>query len=140
MVWATIFKLGGAIYLRCLYIGIFAVIADIQRNGLIKRIFRHYRKNMLSNRGSEKDVMKNNMLQNIKKFLRLFMIVEAGSFVGRALQIYTRYRKQPGYYALTEPWYMDVLHWGFVTGIIIAITAVAYWFVCRKIKKTEPEE
>lgn len=140
MVWATIFKLGGAIYLRCLYIGIFAVIADIQRNGLIKRIFRHYRKNMLSNRGSEEDVMKNNMLQNIKKFLRLFMIVEAGSFVGRALQIYTRYRKQPGYYALTEPWYMDVLYWGFVTGIIIAITAVAYWFVCRKIKKTEPEE
>ena len=140
MVWATIFKLGGVIYLRCLYIGIFAVIADIQRNGLIKRIFRRYRRNMLSNRGSEEDVMKNNMLQNIKKFLRLFMIVEAGSFVGRALQIYTRYRKQPGYYALTEPWYMDVLHWGFVTGIIIAITAVAYWFVCRKIKKTEPEE
>lgn len=140
MVWATIFKLGGAIYLRCLYIGIFAVIADIQRNGLIKRIFRHYRRNMLSNRGGEEDVMKNNMLQNIKKFLRLFMIVEAGSFVGRALQIYTRYRKQPGYYALTEPWYMDVLYWGFVTGIIIAITAVAYWFVCRKIKKTEPEE
>ena len=140
MVWATIFKLGGVIYLRCLYIGIFAVIADIQRNGLIKRIFRHYRRNMRSNRGSEEDVMKNNMLQNIKKFLRLFMIVEAGSFVGRALQIYTRYRKQPGYYALTEPWYMDVLHWGIVTGIIIAITAIVYWFVCRKIKKAESEE
>ena len=84
--------------------------------------------------------MESNVLQKVKKFLRLFIIVEAGSFVGRALQIYTRYRKQPGYYALTEPWYMDVLHWGFVTGITIIITAIVYWFVCRKIKKAESEE
>ena len=84
--------------------------------------------------------MESNVLQRVKKFLRLFIIVEAGSFVGRALQIYTRYRKQPGYYALTEPWYMDVLHWGIVTGIIVAITAIVYWFVCRKIKKAESEE
>lgn len=84
--------------------------------------------------------MKSSRLQSVKKFLRMFMIVEAGSFVGRALQIYTRYRKQPGYYALTEPWYVDVLHWGIVTGIVIVITAIAYWFVCRKIKKSESEE
>ena len=79
-------------------------------------------------------------LKNAKKYLRLFMIVEAGSFAGRALQIYTRYRKNPGYYALTEPWYIDVLHWGIVTSVVIVITAIAYWFVCRKIKKAESEE
>ena len=84
--------------------------------------------------------MKSSRLQSVKKFLRMFMIVEAGSFVGRALQIYTRYRKQPGYYALTEPWYMDVLHWGIMTGIVIVITAIVYWFVCRRIKKSESEE
>ncbi len=84
--------------------------------------------------------MESNKLLNVKKFLRLFMIVEAGSFVGRALQIYTRYKKQPSYYALTEPWYMDVLHWGIVTGVVIVITAIAYWFVCRGIKKAESEE
>ncbi len=84
--------------------------------------------------------MESSTLKNVKKYLRLFMIVEAGSFVGRALQIYTRYRKNPGYYALTEPWYMDVLHWGIVTGVVIMITAIAYWFVCRGIKKSESEE
>lgn len=84
--------------------------------------------------------MKSSRLQSVKKFLRMFMIVEAGSFVGRALQIYTRYRKQPGYYALTEPWYVDVLHWGIITGIVIVITAIAYWFVCHKFKKSESEE
>ena len=84
--------------------------------------------------------MESSTLKNVKKYLRLFMIVEAGSFVGRALQIYTRYRKNPGYYALTEPWYIDVLHWGIVTSVVIVITAIAYWFVCRKIKKAESEE
>ena len=78
--------------------------------------------------------MESNVLQRIKKFLRLFMIVEAGSFVGRALQIYIRYRKHPNYYVLTDPWYVDILEWGVVTGIVIVITAIAYYFVCRKIK------
>ena len=84
--------------------------------------------------------MKTEKLKYVRKYLGTFMIVEAGSFVGRALQIYTRYRKNPGYYALTEPWYVDVLHWGIVTGIVIVITAIVYWLVCRKIKKSEPEE
>ena len=84
--------------------------------------------------------MRKETLQHVRKFLMTFMIVEFGSFCGRALQIYTRYKKQPGYYALTEPWYVDVLHWGIITGIVIVITAIAYWFVCRKIKKSESEE
>ena len=84
--------------------------------------------------------MKNSSLQNAKNFLRTFMIVEAGSFSGRALQIYTRYKKHPEYYILTDPWYIDVLHWGIVTGIVIAITAIIYYFVCRKIRKLESEK
>ncbi len=83
--------------------------------------------------------MKSSGLQGVKKFLRMFMIVEAGSFVGRALQIYTRYKEHPEYYILTEPWYIDVLHWGVVTGMVIVITAIAYYFVCRKIKKLDRE-
>lgn len=39
-----------------------------------------------------------------------------------------------GYYVLTDPWYVDILEWGVVTGIVIVITAIAYYFVCRKIK------
>ena len=81
--------------------------------------------------------MANNGLQSVKKLLRIFMYVEAGSFVGRELQIYTRYRKHPNYYILTDPWYTDVLECGIVTGIIIAITAIVYYFVCRKLKKLE---
>lgn len=84
--------------------------------------------------------MKNSVLYNVKKYLKMFMIVEAGAFVGRALQIYTRYKKHPEYYALTEPWYIDVLHWGMVTGIIIVISALVYWFVCYRIKSVEAEE
>ena len=84
--------------------------------------------------------MKSGALHNIKKYLKVFMLVEAGSVVGRALQIYARYKKQPGYYALTEPWYIDVLHWGMVTGLIIVITALVYWFVCYRIKSVEAEE
>ena len=84
--------------------------------------------------------MKTEKLKYVRTYLGTFMIVEAGSFVGRALQIYTRYRKNPGYYALTGPWYMDVLYWGILTGITIVITAIVYWFVCHKIKKLELEE
>lgn len=78
--------------------------------------------------------MENSVLQSAKKFLKTLMIVEAGSFVGRALQIYIRYRKHPNYYVLTDPWYVDILEWGIVSGIVIVITAIAYYFVCRKIK------
>ena len=84
--------------------------------------------------------MKTEKLKYVRKYLGTFMIVEAGSFVGRALQIYTRYRKNPGYYALTEPWYMDILHWGSLTGMTIVITAIVYWFVCQRIKKAKSEE
>ena len=54
--------------------------------------------------------MKSGGLHSVKKYLKVFMFVEAGSFVGRALQIYTRYKKHPEYYAFTGPWYIDVLH------------------------------
>lgn len=74
-------------------------------------------------------------LQRAKDFLKTFMLVEAGGFVGRNLQIYMRYRKQPGYYALTDPWYIDVLESGVITVIIIVITAIIYWLVSRRIKK-----
>ena len=84
--------------------------------------------------------MKNSGSEGVKNFLRTFMIVEAGSFLGKALQIYIRYKKHPEYYILTDPWYIDVLHWGIVTGVVIAITAVIYYFVCRKIKKIESEK
>ena len=76
-------------------------------------------------------------LQRVKDFLKTFMLVEAGGFVGRSLQIYMRYRKQPGYYALTDPWYMDVLESGAITVIIIIATALIYWFVCYKTKREE---
>ena len=32
-------------------------------------------------------------LQRAKDFLKTFMLVEAGGFIGRSLQIYTRYKK-----------------------------------------------
>ncbi len=83
--------------------------------------------------------MKSGGLHSVKKYLKVFMFVEAGSFVGRALQIYTRYKKHPEYYAFTGPWYIDVLHWGVVTGIIIVVSALVYWFVCYKIKSMEAE-
>ena len=74
-------------------------------------------------------------LQRAKDFLKTFILVEAGGFVGRSLQIYMRYRKQPGYYALTDPWYMQVLKSGLVTAVIIIFTAIIYWLVSRRIKK-----
>jgi len=74
-------------------------------------------------------------LQRAKDFLKTFMLVEAGGFIGRSLQIYTRYKKQPGYYALTDPWYMDVLESGVITAIIIIATALIYWLVCYKTKR-----
>lgn len=79
--------------------------------------------------------MKYETLQRIRKFLHTFMIVVAGSFVGKSLQIYTRYKKQPGYFALTDPWYVEVLHYGLMTGLVIVIIAIIYWFIGRKIKK-----
>ena len=48
-----------------------------------------------------------------------------------------RYRKQPGYYALTDPWYMDVLENGVITTIIIIVTALIYGLVCYKTKREE---
>ena len=76
-------------------------------------------------------------LQQVKDFLKTFMLVEAGGFIGRSLQIYTRYRKQSGYYALTDPWYIDVLESGVITAIIIIVTALIYGLVCYKTKKGE---
>ena len=85
-------------------------------------------------------MMKSSSLQSAKKFLRIFIIVEAGSFAGRALRIYTRYQKHPEYYILTDPWYIDVLHLGIVTGVVIAIIAIIYYFISRKIRKLELEK
>lgn len=84
--------------------------------------------------------MKDSTLQNVKRFLRIFMLVEAGAFIGRSLQIYMRYKNHPEFYALTEPWYMEVLNLGFFTGIVIGLTAIMYWFICYKIKKSNINE
>lgn len=85
-------------------------------------------------------MMKYETLQRIRKFLHTFMIVEAGSFIGRSLQIYTRYKKHPGYFALTDPWYVEVLHWGLMTGLVIVITVIIYWVIGQKIKRYETKE
>ena len=76
-------------------------------------------------------------LQRAKDFLKTFMLVEAGGFIGRSLQIYTRYKKQPEHYALTDPWYMDVLESRVITAIIIIATALIYLLVCYKSKREE---
>lgn len=49
-------------------------------------------------------------MKKAREFCRLFMWANIGAFVGRAIHVYSFYRKHPEFYALTSaPWYAELL-------------------------------
>ena len=67
------------------------------------------------------------MLEKTRKFLKCFIFVELGAFVGNALADYIHYRRNPELYEImSAPWYTDILISAVLTGAFLLLTVFSY--------------
>lgn len=77
------------------------------------------------------------MLKKIRSFLKAFIFVDIGGFVGKSLFVFYHYKRYPGFYAMqSAPWYTEILATALVTAIIVTITLIAYIVLGYIIKKS----
>ncbi len=75
-------------------------------------------------------------MKKLKDFLKLLIAVQLGTCFGFVLSRYMDYRKHPGLYEMNSaPWYTGIQVTLLATVVGVALTAIAYWFVCRRMKQ-----
>jgi hypothetical protein len=80
-------------------------------------------------------------MKKARVFLKHFIFVELGMWVGKFLASYTHYKRYPGFYeTMSAPWYTEILFSAALTGIIVALTFAAYLILGRIIRKKESQE
>ncbi len=76
------------------------------------------------------------MLEKARKFLKCFIFVELGAFVGNALADYIHYTRYPELYEMmSAPWYTDILLSAVLTAAVVLLTLFAYIILGRVSKK-----
>ncbi len=77
-------------------------------------------------------------MKKVRGFLKNFIFVELGAFVGKFLANYMHYRKYPKFYeTMSAPWYTEIIFSAIITAIIVAITLIVYIILGKVIKKRE---
>ena len=78
------------------------------------------------------------MLKKVRNFLKCFIFVDLGAFVGKSIAVFIDYNKHPGIYAMrSAPWYTEILARGLATAIIVLLAWIAYILIGRKIRRNE---
>lgn len=77
-------------------------------------------------------------MKKVQSFLKSFIFVELGAFVGKFLAGYMHYRRYPKFYeTMSAPWYTEIIFSAIITAVIVAITLIAYIILGNVIKKRE---
>lgn len=80
-------------------------------------------------------------MKKLRSFLKVFIFVQLGGLLGKSLQIYFHYKKNPGLYEiLSGPWYSEIITISIFTAITVILTLIAYLWVNHKIKTNEDEQ
>ena len=75
-------------------------------------------------------------MKKVRVFLKNFIFVELGAFLGKFLACFLHYRRYPEFYeTMSSPWYTEVIFSAIFTAIIVAITLAVYIILGNAIKK-----
>ena len=73
-------------------------------------------------------------MKELHKFLKVFIFVQLGACCGRVLAKYLDFVKHPELYAMqSTPWYVSIMLTVMLSAIMIILTTIAYYIVCRII-------
>ncbi len=77
-------------------------------------------------------------MKKVQSFLKSFIFVELGAFVGKFLASYMHYRRYPKFYeTMSSPWYTEIIFSAIITAIIVVIALIVYIILGKVIKKRE---
>ncbi len=81
------------------------------------------------------------MINIVRIFLKNFIFVELGAFVGKLLASYMHYKRYPKFFeTMSAPWYTEIIFSAVFTAIIVALTFSVYFILGRIIKKKENQK
>lgn len=79
-------------------------------------------------------------MKKVRSFLKNFIFVELGAFVGKFFAEYLHYKRYPAFYAaMSAPWYTRLIFSAVITAVIVVITFVVYLILGHYIKKKDSE-
>ncbi len=79
-------------------------------------------------------------MKKVRSFLKNFIFVELGAFVGKFFAEYLHYKRYPAFYAaMSAPWYTRLIFSAVMTSIIVGITLVVYLILGHCIKKKDSD-
>lgn len=76
------------------------------------------------------------MLRKIRNIIKMFIVVDIATLVGKSLFVWWDYKNHPGLYAMrSAPWYLEIIAYAIVTVFVVVVALAVYLCLGHIMKK-----